>query len=174
MAHPRYLLSCDRRLLNAQFVVTKTQIGIQETGRNRGEVAKYTRSTGIPDGSPYCASGIYWTFDTATKVLNLERSNIPIPRTGLANGMFAYARRNGRNIGGSPRQQDLLVWRLRSTVFGHIGQVVLPHGSGWLKTIEYNTGAQNARDGDGVYYKMRNTKHPLGRMKFRGFITFRR
>ena len=131
MAYPVYYLQCDPALRTKQIEITRSQVGTRETGKNRGAVEKYCRSSGIPLGSPYCASGIYWSFDTAAHSLGYTSSYIPLPKTGLANGMYVYAAKKGKQLAGSYRAGDLIVWRNGSTVFGHIGQIMQRLKAGW-------------------------------------------
>ena len=173
MASPRIYLRCDRDLRIRQLAITKSQIGVRETGRNSGAVTRYLRAVGLPSGNPYCAAGIYWSFDSASSSLGLAKSAIPIPRTGLASRIYSYAKANGVRCQARPAIGDLIVWQKPSSIFGHVGQILLVRDAGWVTTIEYNTGNRSQREGDGVWTKQRNIYHPLGRMRTRGIINFR-
>ncbi len=164
---PRYVL----RDTNAarSLVMGLTEVGTTErTGNNDGpRVAMYLRSVGLREGFPYCAAFVCWSWDAL-------HAPLPFRRTGLASAIFVDGARRGVP-GGTGSAGDLLAWRYANSASGHVGRVVKPAAAGWVVTLEANTssGARGSqRDGGGVYLKRRNTKSPLGRMQFCGFIGF--
>lgn len=140
----------------AVYATACSQLGIRElTGRNDGpEIDKYQRQTGVPKGSPYCASGVAWVF---------AQHNIPNPNSALAANYF--------------RDQSKIVyrsWNKRLTrpihlmdVFGmwfnsprgihHVGFVV--KWGNFVETIEANTSdtstGNGTREGSGWFRKKR-------------------
>lgn len=167
-----YRLDCHGCLLDKAVQIAKSQVGLRErTGHNDGEhIENYLSAVGLnPKGRyPYCAAGIYWSFKEASRMVNKE---IPIKQTPLANGIFNDAMRRGKKTLRMPRQGDLLVWRLKKSIHGHIEMIFEPIGEGLYKTIAFNT---SGAKGQGNYYKVRSLFNPLGRLLVRGVVVFRR
>lgn len=122
-------------------------------------------------------AGVYWSFLEAAHTLGLSESNVPMPRTGLASAVLAWVLKVGEAAASKlPEVSDLMVWRYDVKVTGHMAQVMKVGRGGWVVTMNYNTsiaGEGTARDGGGNALKWHNYMHPLGRMKFRGFIGFK-
>ena len=174
----RVELHCRYDLLAKAEEIRKAQVGIHEkTGNNDGyAIWLYQQSVGIPKGSPYCAAGQYYCFKEAAHVLNLPESEIPIKKTGLANGIFADAKKRGMQTEYRPQIYDLIVWIKKFGINGHIESVTKVLPGGWVETIGFNTSngsAGSQRDGGGVYYKKRNIYHPLSAMLVNGLVGFR-
>lgn len=163
----KYELNADSSLIYEAHKIALTQVGVIEKAENKGEEIKdYLSSVGLGEGYSYCAAGIYWAFDSASKALDLIN---PLPRTGVANRVFNYAKNNGnkssRNIG----KYDLIIWRENNSWQGHIEWVNEVQKAGWIRTIGFNT-SQNGKGG--VFIQRRNIYHPLGRLKLRGLVGF--
>ena len=171
----KYELKCNNDLLDKSRNVLYKQVGVVEkTGNNDGVmVERYLKSVGLSKGNPYCAAGQYWCFyissDSNIKI-------IPIKRTGLANGMFNDAMNKGKRVDYIPKINDLVVWKKYNAINGHIERIIAVQNNGYVTTIGFNTsnnnkGSQN--NGQGVYIKKRNVKHPLSRVLLvRGIIGF--
>jgi len=104
-------------------------------------------------------------------------SSIPVPRTALAWAVYQYAMSRGTKTPCIPDVADMMTWRFDNKPQGHEAQVYEVHTAGWVVAISYNSpGLKNGneREGDGVWLKWYNWKHPLGRLKFRGFVGFAR
>jgi len=177
-ARERYVIKCNDTLLIASRVVLISQIGIKElTNRNDGiQVNKYQASCGLLQGkngrkgAAYCNAFQVWCFITGAYYLDMPDSYIPIPKQGLANGTFNYAKRTGKKTSYAPRIDDLLVWNKTNTPNGHIERIIKILPAGWVYTVGGNTGDTGGNDG--VNKKKRNLYHPLSAMVVRGLVGF--
>jgi hypothetical protein len=168
----KYEIECRNDLLQYSQIIGMQQVGTIELGnRNDGSVAKYLKSVGLSEGNPYCAAGQYYIFYEACKHLKLPQSQIPIPRTGLANAMYSYAKQQGNKVKYEAKLHDLLVWRKAKTSFGHIERIIEVNSKGNVTTLAFNVMGTNGKEG--VFTKKRNIYHPLQRLKVRGLIGFR-
>ena len=173
-AQTRYELPCRTDVLSVSREIMKKQVGVRERGHNRGkEIKKYLASVGLNEGHPYCAAGQYYCFSEAAKLLGLPKSEIPIPRTAVANKVFDYAEKNGTRTFYQAFIDDLIIWRQGQTPYGHEERIDSVGRDGWVWTVGFNTGL-NAREGDGVARKKRNIYHFLARMQVRGTVGFKR
>lgn len=168
-SYTMYELDCDRTLLSESEKIALTQIGILETGNNKGEVVKYLLPMGLKAGNPYCAAGVYWCFDQARIKLGYYANAIPVKKTAVANGMFNDAKARGKLVNKTVRKNDLLVWKSKRSWQGHIERVI-SNNNNIIKTIGFNVKLEK---GEGVGMKTRFLHHPLGRLMLRGIITFR-
>ena len=170
----KYMLKCKPELLSVSGKIAGKQIGMLEKGENRGEMTgKYLASVGLRKALPYCAAGQYWCFAEACKKLHLSKSKIPLPRTGLANAMFNYAKRKGNRYPYLPLCGDMIVWRHGKTIYGHIERIISVGKAGWIHTIGFNTIKYiNGQKKEGVFVHKRNIYHFLGLMRIRGLIGF--
>ncbi len=170
----RYEINADSNLVVLAHKIVKNQVGtIEKTNRNDGDVLRYLKPLGLPAGSPYCAAGIYWAYLTAADSLSMHHSIIPIPKTGLANAIYNYAKQQGRKIDYYASTYDLLVWNKANTPFGHIEVIDSVGKAGNVITIGFNSSKIiNGKRLEGVFYQKRNIYHPLSRMKVRGIVSF--
>ena len=171
----KYELACNPILLSVSEKVAIEQVGITErTGKNDNpRIDEYLLGVGLSRGNPYCAAGIYWCFSEACRRMNLPYSEIPIPRTGLANAIFAFSVKNGRKTGYRAARHDLITWRKPNTFYGHIERILKTEKAGWIITIGFNTTPDNGPQNiQGVFIKKRNIYHPLKRMVIRGLTGF--
>lgn len=164
-AFEKYSVHCKSYLLESSLDTAIAQIGLVESGNNRGEVEKYTDNIGLPKGSAYCAAGVYYCFDKAAH----NTKDIPIPKTGVATAIFNYAAKTGQKVEAIPKKHDLIIWRLARTWRGHIERIYKTGKSGWVWTVGFNT-KSNGREG--VFRKKRNLHHILGRLKVLGLVGF--
>jgi hypothetical protein len=159
-------------LLEKSLEIALKQVGTTEaSNRNDGPVEKYWRSVGLISPSSYCAAGIYYCFYEACKQSNLPISLIPIPRTGLAQVIFNFAKSNGIKTSYKPEKHNLIVWRKGQTSFGHIEKIFKVQNAGWVQTVAFNTKDQVSGK-EGVFIKKRNIYHPIGRLKILGLVGF--
>ncbi len=166
----KYRLPSSLIVIDESARILAAQVGIEEVGRNRGEkILEYQRSVGIPPGSPYCAAGQYYCFWKAVRNLNLPASYIPIKKTGLAYEIFLDAKQKGKKWIFAPKLHDLVVWRKKVGINGHIERIVEVKFKGWVTTIGFNVTKGNK---SGVFYKMRNIYHPLQQMVVVGLVGF--
>ena len=124
-------------------------------------VEQYQHTAGINPGDPYCAAAVYTWYTEAAQELGMEN---PLVRTGYCPSLIGWGKQHGRLM--SPERAhpgDILVLFISSLGrFAHTGIVRENPGNGSLITCEANTNNNGARDGDGVYQKVRavsGTKH---------------
>lgn len=167
----KFTLTCNSSLIRESEKIALEQIGTTEaTNRNDGPAFEiYLRTAGLPKGSAYCAAGQYYCYFTACRRLNLSMTEIPFPKTGLANKIFEHAAKKGKRSAYYSKRHDFIVWRNGNTPFGHIERVYKTGKAGWVRTIAFNTKSGNK---EGVFLKNRNIYHPLSRMKIRGIVGF--
>jgi len=168
----KYLLKADANILKLSETIALSQISIiEKSNKNDGDVEKYLNSVGLKKGNPYCAAGQYWCFLEASKILKLDKKYIPIPKNGLANGIFNYAKQNRKAVKPIPNRHDLIIWRKAKSIFGHIERIIEVKKAGWVRTIAFNVLDKNSGK-EGVFIKQRNIYHPLSRMRVRGLVGF--
>lgn len=133
---------------------------LRETaGHNRSpRIDSFNLRTGVPLGSPYCASGAWCAIDDACKILGLKN---PVPKTASSQ---AFRRREFvpqryiRPDGEFGRMGDAAVFQnVGDSSRGHYAtlkkdQVQYPY----FDTVEYNTNGSGWRDGDGAYEQRRS------------------
>lgn len=137
-------------------------------GMNKGQrVEEYQRSVGLRPGDPWCAAFVAWC---VMKSRGLDKP--PKWCSGSAITTWHKGSKRAGDAFAVPTDADLpskvkpgWVWvRAKDPkgaadaskglwVQGHCGIVVAVDAVGW-HTIEGNTNAQGARDGDGVYRKL--------------------
>lgn len=169
----KYELSANRELLDKSMQIAIEQVGtIEKSNRNDGAVEKYWRSVGLTTPSPYCAAGIYYCFAEGCKQLNLHPTYIPIPRTGLAQSIYQYAKSYGTKQSYKPDIHNLIVWRKGKTIYGHIERIIKVQDAGWVQTVAFNV--KDSESGkEGVFIKKRNIYHPIGRLRLLGLVGFK-
>ncbi len=167
----KYTLPCRQDLLLESERIALSLIGTKELGnRNDGpQIREILKSAGLPRYSAYCAAGQYWSFLQACRKLNLQESEIPLPRTGTANCMFNYAANKGRYSLYRAARHDLIVWKYPQNMHGHIERIISSGRAGWVNTIAFNTSKNGI---EGIFIRKRNIYHVLGRMNVRGLIGF--
>lgn len=175
----RYELKIDSCLHNKAYEFAKGEIGVTEaTGKNDGpRIKAYLKVTGLGEGYPYCAAGISWCYYQAAKFYNKPKSFIPFPMTAGSQVVYDHARKKGIRTTNDVKPQDFFIWRKKDSYQGHIGIISKVKRKGWVETIEFNTSGSkrgDQRDGGGVWRKKRNLIHPLGRLRVRGFVGFRK
>lgn len=179
-AQVRYDLPCNKQLLVVSGLVAQAQVGTKEaTGHNDGEqVENYLKSVGLnPKGKyPYCAAGQYYCFKEATDILGLPASDIPIKKTGLANGIYDDAKIHGHKVTYIASINTFIVWKNKNSASGHIERIVKVYEGGWVLVVGFNTsnGLKGSQaEGNGVFYVLRNIYHPLSRiLGVRGLVGF--
>lgn len=173
----KYELNIDECLVRTAHRIATEQIGVTEaTGKNDGpKIKAYLKVTGLPEGYPYCAAGLSWSYLQAAYELDSNKSMIPFPLTAGSQKIYDHAVKYGKNVEFKPAKYDFFTWRKKDSYLGHIGMIDSVGEKGWVHTIEFNTspGVGNQRDGDGVWRKKRNIIHPIGRLYVRGFIGFK-
>lgn len=139
----------DRNTLAAAtqiITIASQEVGVKElNGNNNGlRVEQYLAYTGNKKGDPWCASFVSWVFGQA---------GFSQPKTAWSPALFPNSRLT-KNI--SPGNVFGLYFSNKGSI-AHAGLVAHRQGN-WLHTIEGNTNVIGARDGDGVYRKIRHTR----------------
>jgi len=172
-AQERYEIPCKSYLFELRMDSLKTQIGIKEaTGKNDGEVLKYQTVFGIRK-QPYCKMLQDWAF-----FVNLRLHNdAPYHFNPLAISIYGFAQKKGLKTIYGGFVGDLIVWRNKGQVTGHIECIDSVMKRGWVMTIAGNTSngkSGSQREGNGNYRRQRNIKHPLSRiLQIRGLVGFK-
>jgi hypothetical protein len=161
----------QKNLIETSRDVMMSQTGKKEYGENRGIADIYNKAIGNPLGSPYCQAGQYWCYMMACDILGLKQFILPIPRNGMANSTFEYAKKHGYKTNYQPKVNDMIIWRSPDGRNGHIERIISVGRAGWVTTVGFNTspGSYNSQDnGDGVWIRKRNIYQALGRKAIRG------
>jgi len=168
----RYELKCSKILLEASLDSAFSQVGTcEKTNRNDGEVEKYLLLFNLKKGNPYCAAGQYWCFYTTAMDLNLSCKGIPILKSVLASAVFNDARMKGKITKYKPRKHDLIFWRKKNSIKGHVERIFDVQQRGVVLTIGFNT-KNKITGSEGVFLQRRNLFLPLGRLVIRGLVGF--
>ncbi|MBU3741507.1 MAG: hypothetical protein FGM24_04385 [Candidatus Kapabacteria bacterium] len=180
-ASRRVIVAAPASVWSASLDTLRHQVGVTEaTGRNDGaEVEQYLRSVNLGRGNPWCYALQYWSFAVVSQ-------RPPVLRTGLVAAAWNDAVRRGTLTPYVVTVGDLIVWRyLAPDTRGHIERVVRIDRGGWVITIGGNVPPEpprqkrtsigklndrTERDGQGVWPRTRNVRHPIGRMMLRGLI----
>lgn len=136
------------------------EVGTREEGHNGGpRVREYQAATWYEGGPwPWCAAFVCWCFREA---MTAVQPGIQRPTTPGAWAFEKWARKAGaeliKPVGEKlAKRGDIVVF-----TFSHVGIVCedqLEPGD-YIKTVEGNTNAAGAREGDGVWQKSRKAKH---------------
>jgi hypothetical protein len=147
---------------------------IEETNNNDGAIIfRLQDCIGIPRKQPYCQATQYYSFYVSAKNLKMDTKNLPIPRNGLAQSSYNYAKQKGVKAPYNAEFGDLIVWKKDNTTKGHIGRIVEVGKMGWVVTIEGNTTNDTTKK-EGIFYKKRNIKNPLNRiLQVKGIVGFK-
>ncbi len=168
----RYELYCPEYLLDLRMDSLRTQIGIKEPhGNNGGKTLKYQKIFGLKN-QPYCQMLQYWAFFINAK----SYKDVPIKKSAMAISSCYYAKKQGVQTKYGAYRGDLIVWRKGNTSNGHIECVDTLKRNGWVVTIAGNTSngkKENQREGNGIFNRDRNIKHPLSRiLLIKGLVGF--
>lgn len=124
--------------------IARSQLGIREaTGKNDGAaVEAYLNYTANRKGEPWCASFISWVYGKA---------GFSQPKTAWSPALFPVAKQTI-----NPLPADVFgIYYFKLRRIAHCGLIEAVKGN-WVKTIEGNTNAESAREGNGVYRKLRH------------------
>jgi lysozyme len=131
----------------------------ESNGANRSvTIDSWNKRTGVPMGTPYCASSIWCEWKDVCDSLGLK---FPMRPTASSQAFVSavpskYVRKEG-DLG---RRGDAGVLQMSSDKSrGHMTILREDQASGSkdFKTYEFNTNSAGSRDGDGGYAKTRNT-----------------
>lgn len=140
---------------------------VREVGRNAGpDVERYLAAVGLKAGNPWCAAFVSWCYLTSKGL-----PKAPKWCSGSAVSLYQAAKARKAvcvtpaDAGFQGKVKPGMIWsraqdaasaaaaRKGTWCQGHTGIVVAVDGGGF-HTIEGNTNAQGAREGDGVYRKL--------------------
>jgi hypothetical protein len=124
----------------------RSQLHVREIGKNNygKEIKEYLAYTGLPEGNPYCAAFVSWSY---------MKAGFPVPRTAWSPALFPLARRTLK-----PKPADVLgIYSAALKRIAHAGLVERRDGS-WIISLEANTNTDGGREGDGVYRKRRHIR----------------
>lgn len=139
------------------FALKEEALKIRETSKNQGPgIKKYWLSTTYEDGyenrEPWCAAFVCWCVQQTNKFSESSR-----PKTPAAFGFESWAddHPNLTRITKKPKgiaKGDIVVF-----TFSHVAIAASDSdSSGNFATVEGNTNAAGAREGNGVFKKIRN------------------
>lgn len=171
-AQARFELPGRADVLELSNEIMHGEMGKTERNNRAAHVDAYNRSAGIPLGSPYCVSAVYWACSTACVMLNLPLSEIPVPRTGLARAVWNYGKKYGVRTEYLPARHDRIIYGHVGKITGHHEVIDLVLKNGWVQTLAFNTSSRDPRNGDANELKIRNVRAPLGRMQILGLVGF--
>lgn len=128
------------------IAIARLQFGIREaSGKNDGKVVEtYLSYTGNRKGEPWCASFVSWVYGKA---------GFAQPKTSWSPALFPVAKQTL-----NPLPADVFgIYYFRLRRIAHCGLIETFKGN-WVKTIEGNTNDEGAREGEGVYSKLRHKR----------------
>ena len=131
----------------SRFTITEianNELGVRElTGRNDGpRVEEYLSVVKLKKGEPWCAAFVSWVY---------QKAGFPKPRTGWSPALFPACR-----LARSALPGDLIgIYFPELKRIAHVGIVMQQKGK-WIYTTEGNTTVQGAREGQGVFRKVRH------------------
>lgn len=144
-----------------------SQVGIKESGRNRGkQVSLYQEVAGLGGGGyPWCACFVYWC------LIQAGCRAVSLPNRGRAAAVWRWRQwaQWENRLKSKPQRGDLFFW-LDSDYQGHIGFCLSKPILGIIRTIEGNTSTAGSREGDGVHKRYRSLAS-LKRKYKHGFIS---
>ena len=156
-----------------QVAVSERYLFVRETkGKNRSpEIDSANRNAGVPDGSPYCTSILFWWLDKAGV-------KYPQKKSGLARSMVIKSSFTALDVLNGKCKVlagDVIIWQKGKTPFGHAGLAREDWKGASGKTTEGNTssgivGSQS--DGDGVYHRTRRIE-PMNYFRIKYFTRFK-
>lgn len=123
--------------------VATSQIGQKEEpkGSNSGPmVDKYLAAAGVPKGSAWCMSFVYWCTSEAAKALNLQN---PLFRTGGVMNQWYHVPATMKVH--EPQAGDIFIMEFAHGL-GHTGFVEKVEGT-MIATIEGNSNEDGSREG---------------------------
>lgn len=146
--------------------IAKKYIGLEEEDGNRGlMIDHWNRLSGVPLGSPWCASFMMFCVEGAANQMSMAHK---LYRSAHVlsiynNSKACWAR--------DPQVGFLVVWQMGESLKGHIGIITEVLESRLVKVCEGNTAKEKSinREGRVVAEQVRNLA-AVGKMKFKGFL----
>lgn len=137
-------------------------------GSNRGpRVEQMQSAAGCGPGDPWCCAADVCWYKEGAAALGMTS---PLPVTGYCPAMVSWGRAHGRLVPATHAApgDPVFYWNDALGRFAHAGLCRLNRGDGTIVAIEGNTNDTGAREGDGVYQKVRQvagTNHVAIRMQ---------
>ena len=180
LSQAKYNVIADVEMLLSSERYANSVIGVIEaTGKNDGSVIENMQKVGGGlKGYPYCYYYQYWAFWKAKQELDSKCKiyEIPIPRSGSSQAVFDFALKSGKLAKYEAKKHDLIIWKSARSWTGHIERVKEVLNDGWVTTYAGNTNNGlfgNEREGNGIFIRKRNIKHPLSRiLLIRGMVGY--
>lgn len=146
--------------------IARNYIGMEEEDGNRGHMVDHWNNlSGVPLGSPWCASFLMFCINGAS-----EQTSIP-------HGLFKSAHvlsifNNSKKCWTrEPKPGCLVVWQKGDSLQGHIGMITEIITSDTVRTIEGNTSRKDSVDREGrVVAEQERNLSAVGKMKFKGYL----
>ena len=169
LAQQRYELPTIYNTNKLRVELAETQLGVREETHPQ-IIRAYLKSVGIYTNASWCNAFQYWLMDSVCNELQIIN---PMPRSGVANSSYDYAKRKGIRTQFVPQQGDLLIWKTDGNWTGHIALIIKIRNKESVITIEGNTSSNSVRTGGAVEKKIRLTNHPIGKLLVRGIVGFK-
>lgn len=165
----KYVLKENVETKELRLKEANKYLGITEE-KNKNLIFEFQKSVDISKNAAWCYAFQYYCYNNVCN--NLEIKNV-LPKTGVANEFFNYAKRLGIKREYKAKAGDYIVWKAVNSWQGHIGIIKKVNSNNTVVTIEGNTGAETVRTGGMVAKKVRSYQHPIGRLKVRGLVELR-
>lgn len=141
-------------LIEQAVVIALGEVGVREQpeGSNRGpKVDAYNTTAGVPTGSFWCMSFVYWCF---TQAASRTSQPNPMPKTAYCPFLYDWGRKNGKLVTTPQRGDIFLVKGMRDGKPSHIHTGIVTGGS--VNTVEGNTNNDGSHNGIGVFTRTRS------------------
>lgn len=166
----KIMLYCDEALLIESENVALEEIRAFDH-QFQSKRYKYLISVGLKGEYAFCAAAQYYCFAEACSRLNISITQIPIIKSGAVSRIFEESKKSGSGTHAPISRHSLVIWRYPKCCRGHIERVLNVLENGWVRTLAFNTDCNGTKNSACI--KLRNTRHPLGRMMLKGIIIFR-
>jgi hypothetical protein len=146
--------------------IARKYIGMEEEDGNRGQmIDHWNRLSGVPLGSPWCASFLMFVIEGASNQASMKHKLFK-----SAHVLSVYNNSKACWVN-DPAPGRLVVWQMGESLKGHIGIITEVIGHREVKTIEGNTAKEKSvnREGRVVAEQVRNL-NAVGKMKFKGIL----
>lgn len=146
--------------------IARKYLGLEEEDGNRGQmIDHWNRLSGVPLGSPWCASFLMFCIEGAA-----NQTSMPHKLSKSAHVLSVF--NNSKECWtGHPKPGCLVVWQLGDTLKGHIGLITEIVDKTTVRTIEGNTSRKDSVDREGrVVQEQARNLAAVGKMKFKGYL----
>lgn len=146
--------------------IASQYIGLEEEDGNRGQMIDHWNSlSGVPMGSPWCASFVMFCINGACEQLSLESK---IYKSAHVLSIYNNSKACWTQ---EPKPGFLVCWQLGDSLKGHIGIIKEVIDRDNLVTIEGNTTSEKSVNREGRFVA-ENKRHvsAVGKMKLKGYL----